>query len=531
MLPAPHESVSRRRRWLVLLIVLLALAGALRLYHLGQGSFAHDEMYHFMAAKSMIAEGHPDAPPKGDYWRAYPITWLTRWSMTWLGQNEWSARVPFVAINLLFLTVMFVWFRRQFGQAAAVVALVMLAFSPVELRIGRECRMYALFQMTFFLTALAAYQGLESHPGAAASRGRAIAKLIVWVLVTALLWALSVWLQLLALNLTIALVCYCVCMVMYQVATEGPRRGLFSTYSLLLGLFLIAAATLVVVRPELPQLLITRATVRLPEERPVPAVGYYTWMFTYYFPVLIMLLPLGCVMMVRRFGRLGFFMCCCFVPLLLAHLFLFTARVAERYLIYILPFFVLLSGYPLAMGLSQLWRMIRRSLRHERLGYRLLVAACLLIASNILLQPWLSESLIIAQFGNNPNWQHLAWRSDREAPDALIVSTSLREMSYYADCVPDVILSGGFEVPENGVATVHLNGEDKQVRWIDNAEDFQRLIDTTPHLAIVLPDWALTNTGFLTEQMVSILQSKLTCQPDDGEPGIMIYRSSLQDHD
>ncbi|MCC6679836.1 MAG: hypothetical protein IT445_02940 [Phycisphaeraceae bacterium] len=522
------EPIHRLRRWLVPLIVLLALAGALRLYHLGQVSFAHDEMYHFMAAQSLIAVGHPDAPPRGDYWRAYPITWLTRWSMTWLEPGEWSARVPFVAINLLFLVVMFVWARRQFGLATAAVALLMLGLSPVELRIGRECRMYALFQLTFFLTALAAYQALESHPDAAAARGRAVTKLIVWTLVAAGLWAMSVWLQLLALNLVIALVCYGACMMVYRGLTEGLWRGLLSTYSLLLGLLLIAAVVAVIVRPELPQQLMARATVRLPEERPAPAVAYYTWMFTHYFSVLLMLLPLGCVMMVRRFGRLGLFLCCCFVPLMLAHLFLITARVAERYLVYILPFFVLLSSYPLALGLRQLWRLCRRSMRRERLGYRLLLAGGLLIASNILLQPWLSESLIIARFGHRPNWQHLSWRSDQEATDALIVSTSLREMSYYAGCVPDVILSGGFEVPAEATATVHRNGQDTQVLWIDKAEDLRKLIDQTPHLVIVVPDWALTNTGFLTPEMVNLLQSKLTAQPDEGEPRIMIYRSAPQ---
>ena len=77
----------------------------LRFVNLGTHSFWIDELYHVSSAESNIENGSLHVPFKGEYTRAKPITYLTVASFKLLGSSEFAARLPFVAMNLVFILV------------------------------------------------------------------------------------------------------------------------------------------------------------------------------------------------------------------------------------------------------------------------------------------------------------------------------------------------------------------------------------------------------------------------------------------
>ena len=64
-------------------------------------------------------------------------------------------------MNLVFLAVAFLVTRRWFNVHLALIVTFVLAFSPHELRMGREVRMYGLLQLLYFSASALFFAGFE----------------------------------------------------------------------------------------------------------------------------------------------------------------------------------------------------------------------------------------------------------------------------------------------------------------------------------------------------------------------------------
>ncbi|MEJ2034009.1 MAG: glycosyltransferase family 39 protein, partial [Deltaproteobacteria bacterium] len=137
------DMISRERIFFASALIVLLTAGAvLRLWHLGEYGLWTDELYHALAAKSLLAEGRPYIPIMGNYTRALPFTWLVALSFKMFGVSEFAARLPSALVGTSFVLVVFLLARKLFNTPIALLTALMVTFSPLFIELSRESRMY-----------------------------------------------------------------------------------------------------------------------------------------------------------------------------------------------------------------------------------------------------------------------------------------------------------------------------------------------------------------------------------------------------
>jgi hypothetical protein len=265
-----------------------------------------------------------------------------------------------------------------------------------------------------------------------------------------------------------------------------------------------------------------------PEETRDPYY-YYRWFFLENYPGFTFLYPLGAVLLIRQYGRRGLFVVCSFAPLMAAHITLFTARSAERYLVYILPFFLIPACHVVWTALQELWRRLAETWSAGRKVVAVALAATLVPAAGLVIHPWWEESRDLVRWGHRPNWKTMAGAFEAIAAVPVVVSTSPREMLLYAGRFPDYVLTNGFEYPEGGARTIRVGDATLEARWINEARKLEEVIERHQDIVVVVPDWAFENPAFLDSTMADVLNERLSWVEHDGDPGIYLYRKSTGD--
>jgi 4-amino-4-deoxy-L-arabinose transferase-like glycosyltransferase len=79
----------------------------------------HDELYHMLAAKGLLATGEPAIGEDGRYWRGYPWTWLVARSFELFGESLSAGRLPSVVLMAALVVLLFEFLRREAGGTAA----------------------------------------------------------------------------------------------------------------------------------------------------------------------------------------------------------------------------------------------------------------------------------------------------------------------------------------------------------------------------------------------------------------------------
>ena len=132
------------------LLVIMSVAVLLRFALLGSNSLWFDEAFSITQASRPQAEiwqhGSEDHPPL-----YYSI--LHDW-LKLAGRSEIAARFPSAVISLISQLLLYLLSRRLFGQEVALVAVSLLAFSPLDVWYAREVRMYIFVTFIGLLMAL-----------------------------------------------------------------------------------------------------------------------------------------------------------------------------------------------------------------------------------------------------------------------------------------------------------------------------------------------------------------------------------------
>jgi mannosyltransferase len=141
--------MTNKHRQLLLVIVLLAVS--LRFSALGSKSLWLDEAFsvdriRFTQAQIWSGKYEPLHPPL-----YYSV--LHAWVVL-AGKSEVAVRLLSAFSSTLSLAVFYLLGRQLFGKDVAVVAVSLLAFSPLDLWYAQEARMYALVALTGLLTSL-----------------------------------------------------------------------------------------------------------------------------------------------------------------------------------------------------------------------------------------------------------------------------------------------------------------------------------------------------------------------------------------
>jgi mannosyltransferase len=162
----PWASIGRRRVIeVVLALTLLLLAGAIRFHRIGSESFWLDEAYTYARAAMTPGEAIQASFEKGHV----PTYFLLMHYWLAFGDDEATLRAPSAIFGVLTTaaTMLLGWIAA--GAGPALVAGLLVALSPLQVRYGQEARMYTM--LTFAATiAICGVVWLLRHPEQAANR-------------------------------------------------------------------------------------------------------------------------------------------------------------------------------------------------------------------------------------------------------------------------------------------------------------------------------------------------------------------------
>ncbi len=149
--PAPSGTAASLLRPRAFVLLLVLVAGVMRLHGLGDKSLWVDELYALDQAKILTEIADVCAAGNTPPGRHYMIHFLMGPS-----QTEARVRLPSALFGIASIPMMFLLVRRIGGDAAGLVAATLLAFSPWHLMHSQDGRMYTVF-LFFVLLTLWAY--------------------------------------------------------------------------------------------------------------------------------------------------------------------------------------------------------------------------------------------------------------------------------------------------------------------------------------------------------------------------------------
>jgi mannosyltransferase len=128
--------------------LVMALALGLRLYRLGHENFWFDEFWQVKIASHSVGDiivnylnyGPSAGPGESDQ---APLSYLITHFFLASKDNEWHARLPSAIFGTLGVLAIFLVGRELFSYRVALLAAILLAFSPLHLWYSQEARWYA----------------------------------------------------------------------------------------------------------------------------------------------------------------------------------------------------------------------------------------------------------------------------------------------------------------------------------------------------------------------------------------------------
>ena len=143
---------QNRTSQLLLLLLVLAIAAALRLYKLGEWSFWGDEWITVRRSLTLFEEGLR---------RTSFSLIVTRGFLSFLGVDEWSARLAAAVVGIASIPLVYALATRAFDRRVALVAILLLAISPWHIYWSQNARFYTTLLLFFTLSLFFFYFGLE----------------------------------------------------------------------------------------------------------------------------------------------------------------------------------------------------------------------------------------------------------------------------------------------------------------------------------------------------------------------------------
>ncbi|MBU0732201.1 phospholipid carrier-dependent glycosyltransferase [Patescibacteria group bacterium] len=164
------------KQWIAIILIALVFliifnAGLwLRYANLGSIDFQNDEYFHLDAATGYLKTGEfvtwdfMAEEPITEYTRAFPYTWLVASSFTVLGTNEFAGRIMSVIFGIMLLPlVYYLSYRLSKNHIVALASMALIAFDQIFIWSSRLSRMYSMFVFFFVLACWLIFLGLEKN--------------------------------------------------------------------------------------------------------------------------------------------------------------------------------------------------------------------------------------------------------------------------------------------------------------------------------------------------------------------------------
>jgi 4-amino-4-deoxy-L-arabinose transferase-like glycosyltransferase len=514
----------------LLFLIILAAGAYLRLDGLGHYGFWTDELFHIFAAKSFLTDGSFLVPwePR-EYTRAWPVTLLTALSFRLFGESEATARFFFALFNIIFIVVAYKILKDLFCQRIALIFAAASAFSVISIQVSQECRMYTLFQLTYFLMSISFLKGFESAKTAWNTTQRNRFKdiqirtgiSIVPLLLAVGLGLFSLALQSLTALFGLVLISYCLCMLINLFITRNYRESAGTKYSVCLILCLAVAWFF---SSELSSRylgieLLSHAT-QIPKWFSTTRgnFDFYRQVLTDSHPILWVIYPIGAFLGIRRYGKTGLFLVLSFVVPFLLLCFAF-GRQSERYIFNVLPFFVVIS----AVGLDFIFLCIKSaapyllkelSRRNKRILYIAGSLSLALFVSSSIQRTVLDSS--VAKFSN---WKDLDPTIIKLVNENNSITTDRLRFSYYFKPFSDYVIDA---------SDTEKSGGDKM---IVNLSDLKAAVAEYPDLVLVTYGKHIYNGAFVDSQSKDFILNTLKRIDSEDDNRIMVFHGKKSIND
>jgi hypothetical protein len=497
---------------------ILVVATAVRT--LGLGHTPHfDELYHVMAAESLLQDGTLQLADGVPYVRGRLFTFLVAGSFAMFGEGLTAARLPALLAGALLCALVFLWVRRHHGPLAAWIAGLLVCFAPTSLYLSQQSRFYTLHALLVWTGAAAAYR-LATDPAALRSIG-------TWAGLAASFW-IAYTLQPTTLIAAAAVAAGAVAVSLPRWARR-PRRA----HALLLGVALVGGgAALFVVGPDLWE----RFRWAAPwggHLRDEPR--FYYSLFANQYPALWPTLPVLALAAAVRNRKAALFLAVTFVATLAT--MSLAAWKHERYIYFMLPFAFALAAMGVGQILSWLWSAFSDDWARLRLWHRVGVTAVATAALGFLLaaQDAVSYSyrmLTVSDaewwlpwyYRGEPDWERAAPLLAADAPsDRVVMATSKLKALYYLGDLDYVVgreplLTGAGLQPD-------FRREDQLGRpVVYSAAAFERIMACAPAGLVVIENASWRNSLRVDDSLAAFLETRTEPVPLPDELRLRAFR-------
>ncbi|GJL54370.1 MAG: hypothetical protein NPIRA02_15020 [Nitrospirales bacterium] len=415
-----HTNPALKPYWVVVCLLIVALAALFRFSHLGDKDFGIDEILHVYAAQELLQGNAPVLPSGYVYDRGLPYTCLVALSGLVGGFTELSLRIPSAILGVLVVLFVYWMTQRWFSVEAGLAAAFLTAFSPMEIAHSREVRMYMLFQLLFLLIVFFFYEGFETSSFRHGKQSKIsvigkwtetfqIRPLLLCYAGLAFLLALGV--HTLILPAMSGFVAYVLVMGGIGVVSRSidlPVRQKYIGISLLLIVGTIMGSFLF---PSIPAKLIamTQEPLAWGQEN-ADNWSYYRWLLLDEYPLVFGGLTLLFLYCCFQNNRVGLLMACTFLVPFILHSLILPMK-SYRYVLYALPLMYMAAGVGFVGLMKVLWSRGRVLNQAENVPHGLwnvivftvLISTVLGVLINM---PWFTRT--IKDFTQNFDSPHVA---------------------------------------------------------------------------------------------------------------------------
>jgi hypothetical protein len=183
------KNLLTKRKWLIILGIILIISAVLRFYNLGEKSFSADEFLGVNTSYGYMQTGewrrwdfNLEKPFEDneyfktffdfDFWNDGPDTYTRAWVYNWQvaqtlkflpDSEEWSYRVVSVGWGVLLVWLVYlIGFKFTNNKTVGLISAILMAFSIDGIIFSRMMRMYAMFTPLFLIFSYVAFNFFES---------------------------------------------------------------------------------------------------------------------------------------------------------------------------------------------------------------------------------------------------------------------------------------------------------------------------------------------------------------------------------
>ena len=446
--------------WFASIIIVMFIAATLRVSHLGDSDYGLDEILHVYVSKELISGKPPLLPSGYHYERGLAYSYLVAFAGFVGGFNEVALRMPSVIFGLLVIVLVYWFTARWFSVLAGLIAAFITTFSPIEVVLSREVRMYTMLQFLFLLIVFLVYEGFETRSVRARyrqswptiqgwiDRYEVRPLLLCWA---GLLFLLACQVHVLIQPAMSGIIAYVFIMAGAALVLKDmpiPNRQKYWVSCLVL-VFAGIAGTLLF--PEkIDKLLTATQTTPLFYEERAYNWNYFRWELLDEYPIIFGTVTLSFLVGIVKQPKLGVFLCTVFIVPFLLHSLLFTFK-AYRYIFHILPLMYIAAGIGFSVCISYLWSVgnaFNAKGSVPKVIWNTMVVGILgsVILGMLINMPWFMRT--IKDFSNDfqlPHFadvQHHEWKKamayiiQHQKEGDVIISASAIHTAYYGASQP-----------------------------------------------------------------------------------------------